>query len=164
MLDTRKTLPGLRDLEKYAVSKGGGDNHRRDLSDMYLLKENHIAAAGGIEKAIQAAILHRKRVTSGRKSGVPKIEIEVCNLTELKKALQFDIDRIMLDNFTPAMADKAVKISRGQLKRRKHIELEVSGGINLKNIRKYALTGVDFISVGALTHSAPSFDFSLIMD
>ncbi|MCP4633628.1 MAG: carboxylating nicotinate-nucleotide diphosphorylase [candidate division Zixibacteria bacterium] len=164
LLDTRKTLPCLRDLQKYAVTKGGGKNHRRDLSDMYLLKENHIQSAGGIDKALETAINHRKKVTSRRGSGSPLIEVEVQNIEELKSALQFEIDRIMLDNFSPAMVKKAVKITRELSKNKKRIELEVSGGITISNIRKYALTGVDYISVGALTHSAPSFDLSLIIE
>jgi nicotinate-nucleotide pyrophosphorylase (carboxylating) len=162
LLDTRKTLPGLRDLEKYAVTVGGGKNHRRDLSDMYLLKENHIQSAGGIADALMGAIVHRGRVTSRRIAGSPLIEVEVRNLEELRQALEFDIDRIMLDNFSPLMVKKAVNI-REKLNR-KRIKLEVSGGINLSNIRKFALAGVDYISSGALTHSAPSFDLSLIIE
>ena len=161
LLDTRKTMPLLRDLEKYAVLMGGGNNHRRDLSDMYLLKENHIAAAGGLKNALRATIGHRKRVTSRRRAGAPKIEVEVTGLNEFKIALEFDIDRIMLDNFTPAMVKRVVAYATKNFKSRKKIELEVSGGINLSNIRGYALTGIDYISVGALTHSAKAFDLSL---
>ncbi len=163
LLDTRKTLPGLRDLEKYAVRMGGGCNHRRDLSDMYLLKENHIVAAGGIREALSSAIEHRKRVTSRRKSAVPPIEIEVTNLKEFETALEFDIDRIMLDNFTPAMVSRAVELSKKTGKYGK-VEIEVSGGINLKNVERFANSGVDFISVGAVTHSAPAFDLSLVIE
>lgn len=172
ILDTRKTLPGLRDLEKYAVTKGGGHNHRRDLSDMYLIKENHLEAAGqgpglmtagDIGNALQMAIAHRERVTSRRKTGPPLIEVEVCDLKELAAALNFPVDRIMLDNFSAADARKAVKLSKERKSGRGRIEIEISGGIDLKNIKKYAATGVDYISVGRLTHSAPAFDFSLIM-
>ncbi|MBD3167843.1 MAG: carboxylating nicotinate-nucleotide diphosphorylase [candidate division Zixibacteria bacterium] len=164
LLDTRKTLPGLRDLEKYAVVAGGGENHRRGLSDMYLLKENHISAAGGVENALRKALSHRRKVTSRRKGPAPAIEIEVTGLDELKRALDFDIERIMLDNFSVSMVRKAIDLAKKARNGKKWIELEVSGGINLGSIGKYARTGVDCISVGALTHSAPAFDFSLILD
>jgi len=162
LLDTRKTLPGLREIEKYAVQMGGGENHRFDLSDMYLIKENHIAAAGGLENAIELVIIHRKRITSRRKFKVPQIEVEVTNLNELKIALNYDVDRIMLDNFTPQLVKKAILLVKK--KKNNKIKLEASGGMDLSNISKYAATGVDYISVGALTHSAPAFNFSLLID
>jgi nicotinate-nucleotide pyrophosphorylase (carboxylating) len=147
ILDTRKTTPGLRALEKYAVRMGGGRNHRFGLSDGVLIKENHIAAAGGVAEAIRrarAAIDHLK-----------KIEIEVTTLEELNQALDAGADAILLDNMTLDQVKDAVRQTNGR------VPLEVSGGIHLGNVRKYALTGVDFISVGALTHSFKSADISL---
>ncbi len=148
ILDTRKTTPGLRDLEKYAVLCGGGQNHRRDLSDMALIKENHVTAAGGIAEAVS-------RIRAKHKI---KIEVETRNLKEVAEAVEADADRVMLDNMTPAQAKKAIaKIAGGA-------ETEASGNMNLKTVRKYAETGVDFISIGALTHSPPSVDISLLLD
>lgn len=147
ILDTRKTTPGLRALEKYAVRTGGGRNHRFGLSDGVLIKENHIAAAGGVAEAIRrarAAIDHLK-----------KIEIEVTTLEELNQALDAGADAILLDNMTLGQVKDAVQKTSGR------VPLEVSGGIHLGNVREYALTGVDFISVGALTHSFKSADISL---
>ena len=147
ILDTRKTTPGLRALEKYAVRMGGGRNHRFGLSDGVLIKENHITAAGGVAEAIRkarAAIDHLK-----------KIEIEVTTFEELNQALDAGADAILLDNMTPGQVKEAVQQTSGR------VPLEVSGGIYLDNVREYALTGVDFISVGALTHSFKSADISL---
>jgi nicotinate-nucleotide pyrophosphorylase (carboxylating) len=147
ILDTRKTTPGLRALEKYAVRMGGGRNHRFGLSDGVLIKENHIAAAGGVAEAVRkarAAIDHLK-----------KIEIEVTTFEELNQALDADADAILLDNMTPGQVKDAVQQAGGR------VPLEVSGGVHLGNVREYALTGVDFISVGALTHSFKSADISL---
>lgn len=152
ILDTRKTTPLLRDLEKYAVRVGGGKNHRTGLFDMYLIKENHIAAAGGINSAMEKALKHRENNQSKA-----MIEIEVTNLTDLKIALKYPVDRILLDNMSIAEIKEAVRICG------KKTKLEVSGGINLLNIRKYAETGVDFISVGQITHSAPNLDLSLLV-
>lgn len=152
ILDTRKTTPLLRALEKYAVLAGGGKNHRLDLSDQYLVKDNHILIlrqTSGME------------VLSWRRRRVP-FEIEVENFDELKRALAFAPDIIMLDNFSPSQVRQAVKLLRRLFpgkKRRPMIEL--SGGINLNNISAYAIRGVDFISLGALTHSARALDFSL---
>lgn len=151
VLDTRKTTPGMRILEKKAVKIGGGENHRIGLFDMILLKDNHIDFAGGIEKAIKSAQqylkIHNKNL---------KIEIEVRNLDELNEALAVGgIDRIMLDNFTPENTREAVEIVNGR------VELESSGGITLEKIRDYAEAGVDYVSVGALTHSVMSLDMSL---
>ncbi|MDE2667252.1 MAG: carboxylating nicotinate-nucleotide diphosphorylase [Acidobacteriota bacterium] len=147
VLDTRKTTPGLRFLEKYAVAMGGGKNHRFGLYDGILIKENHIRAAGGIEAAVS-------RIRSG--SGTPqRIEVEVSNLQELEQALRVGVEAILLDNMTPGQVRECVDRARGQAL------LEVSGGIDLHNIRDYAVTGVDFISVGALTHSAKAADISL---
>lgn len=151
VLDTRKTTPGMRMLEKQAVKTGGGVNHRIGLFDMILLKDNHVDFAGGIENAIRGAHRYLKE-----KNKELKIEIEVRNLEELNEALRVGgVDRIMLDNFTTAMTREAVMIVDGR------VELESSGGITIDTIRAYAETGVDYISVGALTHSVKSLDMSL---
>jgi len=151
ILDTRKTTPGMRMLEKQAVKIGGGENHRIGLFDMILLKDNHVDFAGGIENAIRAAQNYVKE-----KNKALKIEIEVRNLEELDEVLRIGgVDRIMLDNFTPAITRQAVQKVNGR------VELESSGGITIDTIRAYAETGVDFISVGALTHSVKSLDMSL---
>ncbi|NLY24861.1 MAG: carboxylating nicotinate-nucleotide diphosphorylase [Bacteroidales bacterium] len=151
VLDTRKTTPGMRMLEKQAVKIGGGVNHRIGLYDMILLKDNHVDFAGGIEKALLGAQMYLKE-----KNKQLKIEIEVRSLDELEEALRIGgVDRIMLDNFTPEKSREAVKIVDGR------VELESSGGITIDTIRQYAETGVDYISVGALTHSVKSLDMSL---
>jgi len=150
ILDTRKTVPGLRTLDKYAVRCGGGQNHRLDLSDGILIKNNHIALAGGIVAALQRA--HRNR------RGAQIIEIEVRNLDELEQALENGGEAILLDNMSVEDVKRSIeRCSRSE----KKIPLEVSGGINLENVRAYAETGVNFISVGALTHSAPAVDMSM---
>ncbi|MBI5874779.1 MAG: carboxylating nicotinate-nucleotide diphosphorylase [Deltaproteobacteria bacterium] len=149
ILDTRKTTPGLRILEKYAVRMGGGFNHRFGLCDAVLIKDNHIAAIGSIAEAVFRAREH-----------APKdmlIEVEAKNLDEVKEALIAGTDVIMLDNMKPSLMKQAVKIIG------KAALIEASGGVNLKNIREIAKTGVDFISVGALTHSAMAVDISLEM-
>ncbi len=152
VLDTRKTTPGMRMLEKQAVKIGGGVNHRIGLFDMILLKDNHIDFAGGIEKAIIGA---QKYLKDNKKQ--LKIEVEVRNIDELNEALSTGgVDRIMLDNFTPDETKVAVGIVNGS------VELESSGGIALDTIRSYAETGIDYISVGALTHSVKGLDMSLI--
>lgn len=150
VLDTRKTIPGLRILDKYAVSCGGGENHRLDLSDGILIKNNHISLGGGIEKVLVSA--HKKRQPG------QTIDIEVRTPEELKLALDGGAESLLLDNMTPAQIKKAVATVR---ERGLQIPLEASGGITLENIRKYSLTGVDYISVGALTHSAPAVDLSM---
>ncbi|MFT4072647.1 MAG: carboxylating nicotinate-nucleotide diphosphorylase [Dysgonamonadaceae bacterium] len=151
ILDTRKTTPGMRLLEKEAVRIGGGVNHRIGLFDMILLKDNHVDFAGGIKNAIEGAQKYLKE-----KNKSLKIEIEVRNFDELNQVLAMGgVDRIMLDNFSVEDTRKAVSIVEGR------IPLESSGGITLETIRGYALTGVDFISVGALTHSVKSLDMSL---
>lgn len=150
ILDTRKTTPGLRFLEKWAVTMGGGYNHRHGLYDMIMLKDNHIDHAGGIEAALQ-----RTRDYLKSKGLQLKVEIETRNLEEVKQVLAFGgADRIMFDNFNPDEMRKAVELVNGT------IETEASGGIHLGNIRPFAETGVDFISVGALTHSVKSLDIS----
>jgi nicotinate-nucleotide pyrophosphorylase (carboxylating) len=150
ILDTRKTAPGLRALDKYAVRCGGGQNHRLDLSDGVLIKNNHIALAGGLKAALERA--HRNR------RGTQPIEVEVRSLAELEEALGFGAEAILLDNMTPQDVRTAVEHCS---KAERRIPLESSGGISLDNVRAYAETGVDFISVGALTHSAPAVDMSL---
>lgn len=151
LLDTRKTTPGIREMEKWAVRIGGGHNHRFGLYDMIMLKDNHIDYAGGITSAIDRTKDYLK--TKGKNL---KIEIEVRNEDELKEVLKHGgIDRIMLDNFTPKKIVEVLPTIPDQY------EIEASGGITLETIRAYAETGVDFISVGALTHSFESLDMSL---
>ena len=150
ILDTRKTVPGLRVLEKYAVRCGGGHNHRLDLSDGVLIKNNHVALAGGVAAALQKALQNRR-------SEQP-VEIEVRSLTELDEALANGAERILLDN----MSVESVKASVDRVRSHSHpVPIEVSGGIRLENVRAYAETGVEFISVGALTHSAQAVDLSM---
>lgn len=150
VLDTRKTTPGLRMLEKEAVKIGGGVNHRIGLFDMILLKDNHVDFAGGIEQAITRARQYLKE-----RGKDLKIEIEVRNLDELKEVMRVGgVDRIMLDNFTPELTREAVKLIDGKY------ETESSGGITIDTLRMYAECGVDFISVGALTHSVKGLDMS----
>jgi nicotinate-nucleotide pyrophosphorylase (carboxylating) len=150
VLDTRKTTPGLRLLEKEAVKIGGGVNHRIGLYDMILLKDNHVDFAGGIEKAIKRTHEYLKE-----KNKNLKIEIEVRNFDELSQVLTVGgVDRIMLDNFTPENTRKAVEIIGGKY------ETESSGGITFDTLKEYAECGVDYISVGALTHSVKSLDMS----
>ena len=157
VLDTRKTTPGLRILEKQAVKIGGGVNHRIGLFDMILLKDNHVDFAGGITNA-----LTRARDYCREKGKNLKIEIEVRNFDEINEALATNIpDRIMLDNFTPAKTKEAVDLIRAWEKTAgRHMEIESSGGITIDTLRDYALQGVDFVSVGALTHSYKSLDMS----
>ena len=152
VLDTRKTVPGLRLLDKYAVSCGGGENHRLDLSDSILIKNNHIALGGGIPKVLAAAL-------AARKTG-QRVQVEVRNAQELDEALANGAEAILLDNMTPKDVKKSVeRVKTSQPGR--WIPTEASGGIVLDNIRAYAETGVDFISVGALTHSARAADISM---
>ena len=152
ILDTRKTTPGLRRLEKYAVLMGGGVNHRRGLYDAYLIKENHITVAGGVGKAIEEARLHRAAQSGS--AAVP-ITVEVRGLEELGEALEHRPDRVMLDNFSPRLAAQAVAMVGGRA------EVEISGGVTLENLRAYAAARPDFISLGWLTHSAPALDLSM---
>ena len=152
VLDTRKTTPGMRILEKMAVKIGGGVNHRIGLFDMILLKDNHVDFAGGIDKAITRAKEYCKE--KGKELKI-EIEVEVRNFDELQQVLDLGgVDRIMLDNFTPADTRKAVEMVNGR------VELESSGGITFDTLRDYAECGVDFISVGALTHSVKGLDMS----
>jgi nicotinate-nucleotide pyrophosphorylase (carboxylating) len=154
VLDTRKTTPLLRELEKYSVKMGGGYNHRMGLYDMIMIKDNHIDFAGGIERAIDLVNKYLKE-----KGKALKIEIEVRDFEELEQVMKHgSVHRIMLDNFTPAELRKAVLRINGQY------ETEASGGITLETIREYGKTGVDFISVGALTHQIKSLDMSLVAD
>lgn len=157
VLDTRKTTPGLRYLEKEAVAIGGGMNHRIGLFDMILLKDNHVDFAGGITNALE-----RARDYCAQKGKDLRIEIEVRNTEEINEALATNIpDRIMLDNFTPERTKAAVALIRQWTEQNgKYIEIESSGGITIDTLRDYALCGVDFVSVGALTHSVKSLDMS----
>jgi nicotinate-nucleotide pyrophosphorylase (carboxylating) len=150
ILDTRKTVPGLRVLDKYAVRCGNGFNHRLDLSDGVLIKNNHIALGGGIAAVLEKA--HRNR------RGEQPIEIEVRTLAELEDALTHGAEAILLDNMTPETARQAVERVQTHSRR---VPLECSGGIKLENVRAYAETGVDYISVGALTHSPQAVDMSM---
>lgn len=150
VIDTRKTTPGMRALEKGAVVAGGGTNHRFGLHDMVMIKDNHIAAAGGITAAVEAV---RRRNERGL-----KVEVETTSLDEVREALAVGADRIMFDNMDPPLMRQAVELVRAA---DPGPEMEASGGITLETIRAYAETGVDFISIGALTHSAPSLDLSL---
>jgi nicotinate-nucleotide pyrophosphorylase (carboxylating) len=165
ILDTRKTTPGMRFLEKFAVKAGGGENHRLALWDMYLVKDNHIRAAGGITAAVD-------RIARTRQADL-LLEVEVESLEQLTDALRPEVDRILVDNRTPDEVKRAVEAvdrwceshpSDSPRKRpdaRRWPEVEVSGGITLRTARAYALTGVDYVSVGALTHSAPALNLSL---
>ena len=165
LLDTRKTTPGLRFLEKYAVKVGGGENHRLALWDMYLVKDNHIRAAGGLTTAID-------RISRTRQGDL-LLEVEVESLNQLEEALRPEVDRILIDNRTVKEVHTAVvevdrwcrehppDSSRMRRGARRWPEIEVSGGVDLANVRSYAETGADYISVGAITHSAPALDLSL---
>jgi len=147
ILDTRKTTPGLRILEKYAVRMGGGYNHRFGLYDAVLIKDNHISVAGGIKSAVNSV---QKQI-----SHMTKIEVEVENLSQLQEALEMEVDIIMLDNMNLDTMREAVKIVKGKAL------IEASGGITLDNVREIAQTGVDLISIGCLTHSVKSLDISM---
>ncbi len=146
ILDTRKTAPGLRTLDKLAVKLGGGENHRIGLFDMILIKDNHIDFAGSIEEAVRRA----REYSSGL-----EIEVETRNLEDVKVALNLGVERILLDNMSVEMMRQAVQITNGRAK------LEASGNVSFETVRAIAETGVDFISIGALTHSPKVFDFSL---
>lgn len=150
VIDTRKTVPGLRTLDKLAVKLGGCSNHRIGLYDMFLVKDNHIEVAGSISKAVEACVKYNKKHRTKF-----KIEVETKNLNEVEEALTTKADIIMLDNFEIDEMKKAVKIINGKCK------VEASGGVNLDTVKTIAETGVDFISVGALTHSVKALDISL---
>jgi nicotinate-nucleotide pyrophosphorylase (carboxylating) len=147
ILDTRKTTPGLRMLEKYAVRVGGGHNHRFNLADGVLIKDNHIQACGSIKNAVA---MMREKVPH-----TMKIEVEASTMEQVRECLSCSVDIIMLDNMEPAMMREAVKLAGGRAL------LEASGGVNLENVREVAETGVDYISIGSLTHSAPACDISM---
>ena len=150
VLDTRKTIPGLRALDKYAVCCGGGVNHRLDLQDGILIKNNHISLGGGLPTVLERAL-------QGRKTG-QVVQVEVRSQTELDQAIAGKAESILLDNMTPSQVKKAVKQIRATLPT---VPIEASGNMNLKTVRAYALAGVDFVSVGALTHSAAAADLSM---
>jgi len=150
ILDTRKTTPGLRELEKRAVATGGGTNHRSGLHDAILVKENHIEAAGGVGEATRRALAAaRDRM---------RVEVECASLEEVEETVNAGASMILLDNMTPDELRRAVELTAGRAK------LEASGGVTLENVGEIAETGVDYISVGALTHSAPALDLSLRME
>jgi nicotinate-nucleotide pyrophosphorylase (carboxylating) len=150
VLDTRKTIPGLRVLDKYAVCCGGGVNHRLDLQDGILIKNNHISLGGGLPAVLERALKNRK--------STQWIQVEVRTQAELDQAIAGGAESILLDNMTPSQVKKAVKQIRAKLPK---VPIEASGNMNLKTVRKYALAGVDFVSVGALTHSAAAADLSM---
>jgi nicotinate-nucleotide pyrophosphorylase (carboxylating) len=150
ILDTRKTMPGLRHLQKYAVRCGGGANHRIDLSDEILVKNNHIDLAGGMKTAVERALANRK--------GEQAVEVEVRDLQELEDALKYGADSVLLDNMNIEQTRKAVARVRNEVR---PMKIESSGGITLENVRQYAEAGVDYISVGALTHSVRAVDLSM---
>jgi nicotinate-nucleotide pyrophosphorylase (carboxylating) len=152
VLDTRKTTPGLRALEKAAVAAGGGTNHRMGLYDAILIKENHAALAGGVGEAVRRA--------RQAQPDLP-VEVECRNLDEVREGAEAGADRLLLDNMTPSELQQAVEATRGS---EGGPELEASGGITLESVGQVAATGVDFISVGALTHSAPALDLSMTID
>jgi len=152
IVDTRKTTPGLRILEKYAVTIGGGHNHRLGLDDGVLIKDNHLTVAGSLNEAVR-----RAREAVGH---LHKIEVEVSSLEQVKEALEAGADILLLDNMTPEMVRKAVEAVRKNERTEHRTLTEASGGINLSNVRAYAEAGVDLISIGALTHSAPAVDIS----
>jgi len=153
ILDTRKTLPGFRILDKYAVKTGGAENHRMGLFDMFLIKDNHIAAAGSVSKAVENVLKFKKE---NRLKA--KIEIEIKNISEFKEALALDVDWIMLDNMKADEIRKCVSLNKGKKK------LEVSGNVSIDTVGKLAETGVDFISSGSLTHSVKALDLSLLVE
>jgi nicotinate-nucleotide pyrophosphorylase (carboxylating) len=150
ILDTRKTTPGWRELEKFAVRCGGAANHRMKLDELALIKDNHLAAMGGAGRIGRAVALAKKSRIG--------IEIECERLGQVRRALDAGADRILLDNMTPRLLRKAVRMAK---RSRRKVRLEASGGVSLANVRRIAKTGVDFISVGAITHSAPALDFTL---
>jgi nicotinate-nucleotide pyrophosphorylase (carboxylating) len=150
VLDTRKTIPGLRALDKYAVCCGGGVNHRLDLQDGILIKNNHISLGGGLPAVLERALTNRKTNQW--------IQVEVRTPAELDQAIAGGAESILLDNMTPSQVKKAVKQIRAAQPK---VQIEASGNMNLKTVRKYALAGVDFVSVGALTHSAAAADLSM---
>jgi nicotinate-nucleotide pyrophosphorylase (carboxylating) len=151
ILDTRKTMPGMRHWEKAAVRHGGAANHRLGLFDMYLIKENHIAAAGGLEEALSLIAAHKKSTRA-------KAEVEVANLDQLATVLNYRIDYVLLDNFD----EESLKAAVALVKRiRPGVILEASGNVNRANVRRIAQTGVDRISLGSMTHSAPALDLSM---
>ena len=150
VIDTRKTVPGLRTLDKFAIKLGGCSNHRIGLYDMFLIKDNHIEVAGSITKAVETCVKYNKKHRTKL-----KIEVETKNLKEVEEAIKTKADIIMLDNFEIDEMKKAVKIINGKCK------IEASGGVNLDTVRAIAETGVDYISVGALTHSVKALDISL---
>jgi nicotinate-nucleotide pyrophosphorylase (carboxylating) len=157
ILDTRKTTPGLRELEKAAVRAGGGESHRSGLYDGILVKENHAALAGGVGEASGLAVEAAPELGHAGDESI-LVEVECATLAEVEDALAAGVPRILLDNMTPDDLRRAVELAKGRA------ELEASGGISLETVRPVAETGVDYVSVGALTHSAPALDVSLLIE
>ncbi|MFO7809993.1 MAG: carboxylating nicotinate-nucleotide diphosphorylase [Candidatus Delongbacteria bacterium] len=153
ILDTRKTLPGFRTLDKYAVAKGGGKNHRTGLFDMFLIKDNHISSAGSIKEAVKMVLEYKKQ-----KKLRSLIEVEVKTVSEFKEALDLELDRIMLDNMDIDQIRECISLNKGSK------ELEISGNVNIDSVSALAGTGVDYISIGSLTHSVKAFDLSLLVE
>jgi nicotinate-nucleotide pyrophosphorylase (carboxylating) len=158
ILDTRKTTPGLRDLEKAAVRAGGGMSHRRGLYDAILVKENHAALAGGVGRAARLALAAAPELPAPARRESIAVEVEASTLGEVEEALTMGVPSILLDNMSLDELSRAVELADGRA------ELEASGGITLETVRAVAETGVDYISVGALTHSAPALDVSLLLE
>jgi nicotinate-nucleotide pyrophosphorylase (carboxylating) len=158
ILDTRKTTPGMRELEKAAVRAGGGVSHRSGLYDGILVKENHAALAGGVGEATRLALQAAPAPAAAAGSEPFLVEVECATLAEVEDALAAGVPRVLLDNMAPDELRRAVELANGRA------ELEASGGITLENVREVAETGVDYISVGALTHSAPALDVSLLIE
>jgi nicotinate-nucleotide pyrophosphorylase (carboxylating) len=152
VLDTRKTIPGLRPLEKAAVAAGGGTNHRMGLHDAILIKENHAALVGGVGEAVRRAREARPEMP---------VEVECCDLGEIREAIEAGAGRLLLDNMTPSELQEAVAAVR---RTSDAVELEASGGITLENVAEFAGSGVDYVSIGALTHSAPALDLSMSVE
>lgn len=155
ILDTRKTTPGLRELEKAAVAAGGGRNHRMGLYDAFLIKENHIAMAGGLAKAVETARAARPELP---------VEVECRDLDDVTAGIEAGADVLLLDNMDTETLRRAVELREATAGAGAGPSLEASGGVDLENVRAIAETGIDFISVGALTHSAPSLDFSMLIE
>lgn len=163
IMDTRKTTPNMRYIERYAVTVGGGKNHRFGLFDHVLIKDNHLAALRYLNPNLKSVAVIKDAVRTAKKRVQKnvKVEVEIGNIAEFEEALSAGADIIMLDNMSVESVKEAVKIRNAADAKGKQVKLEASGGINLENVEEYAKTGVDRISVGALTHSAPSLDFSL---
>jgi nicotinate-nucleotide pyrophosphorylase (carboxylating) len=163
IMDTRKTTPNMRYIEKYAIRAGGAKNHRFGLFDQVLIKDNHLAALKELKPNSKSTLIIKEAVETAKKRAQKnvKVEVEVRNIAEFEEALSAGADIIMLDNTPPALIKEAVRIRNAASAKARQIKIEASGGITLDNVEEYAKTGVDRISIGALTHSAPALDFAL---